>query len=64
MHAADELIAGLEKHPVIGVFGDCATRRQRGQPSPAPTAQDTVDCVMMDQCAAPAPLCAEAFGKH
>src|SRR5208283_4202011 len=64
MHTADEEIAGLEKDAVIGVVGDSAAGGHRSQARSAPAAQDTVDAVMMDQGAAPAALCAEAFGKH
>ena len=64
MHAADELIVRLEKHPVIGVVGDRAAGGQRGQPRPAPAAQPVIDGIVMDQRAAPATPGRETFGKH
>ena len=64
VHTADALIVGLEKNPIIGVVGDCAARGQRGQARTSPPAQQLVDGVMMNQCAAPAALCVKTLGEH
>ena len=61
---ADDLIFRFEQYLIIGIVGDRPAGGQRGQPRPAPAAQDMVDCIVMDERTAPATAGGEAFGQH
>ena len=64
VHRADGLVLRLEQHLVVGGVGDRAAGGERGRPRAAPSAQNAIDRIAMDERAAAAPAGGEALAQH
>src|SRR5262249_16099928 len=60
VHAADDVVFGLEQHLIVGIVWDRSAAGERGEPRAAAAAQHVVDAVVVDERAAAAAAGAEA----
>src|SRR5262249_15311946 len=64
IHGPDELVRWFQQYSVVGIVGYGATAGERRKSRATPTAQHSINRVVMDERAAPAVPRAEAVCEH